>query len=82
MDGIVGLQALVLDLDAVTFVDSQGSAKLAEIDELLSGGGVRIHLSAVKPQVRAILDADGLLDLLGVDRVHPDVRAAVEAELA
>jgi SulP family sulfate permease len=48
----------------------------------VSGGSVRLHLSAVKPQVRAILDADGLLDLLGVDRVHADVRAAVEAELA
>ncbi len=82
VDEIVGLEALVLDLDAVTFVDSQGSAKLAEIHELLSGGGVRLHLSGVKPQVRAILDADGVLDQLGVDRVHPDVRGAVEAELS
>ena len=76
------LEALVLELDAVTFVDSQGSAKLAEIHELLSGGGVRLHLSGVKPQIRAILDADGFLDRLGVDRVHPDVRGAVEAELS
>ena len=81
LDGIVGLEALVLDLDAVTFVDSQGSAKLIEIHELLSGGGVRLHLSAVKPQVRAILDADGVLDLLGVDQVHADVWAAVAVEL-
>jgi sulfate permease, SulP family len=82
VDEIVGLEALVLDLDAVTFVDSQGSAKLAEIHELLSGAGVRLHLSGVKPQVRAILDADGFLDQLGVDRVHPDVRGAVETELS
>ena len=79
LDGIVGLEALVLDLDAVTFVDSQGSAKLIEIHELLSGGGVRLHLSAVKPQVRAILDADGVLDVLGVDQVHADVWAAVSS---
>ena len=81
VDGVAGLEALVLDLDAVTFVDSQGSAKLTEIHELLSGGGLRLYLGGLKPRVRAILDADGLLDLVGVGRVHPDVRAAVEAEL-
>ena len=32
----------MLDLEGVNFVDSQGSAKLTEIHELLRGGGVRL----------------------------------------
>ena len=81
-DGTAGLEALVLDLDDVTFVDSQGSAKLAELHELLTGDDVRLHLAGVKPQVGAVLRADGLLDHLGPDRMHEDVQAAVGSELA
>ena len=82
VDGMNRPEALVLDLDAVPFVDSQGSAKLTELHELLFVDDRRLHLVGVKPQVGAVLRADGLLDLLGSDRVHADVDAAIEAELA
>jgi sulfate permease, SulP family len=82
VDGMAGIDTVVLDLDAVTFVDSQGSAKLHELDEDLAGSDVRLHLAAVKPQVGRVLDADGLLDHLGPDRVHEDVQTAVDSRFA
>jgi anti-anti-sigma factor len=39
------LQALVLDLEGVNFVDSQGSAKLAEIHAFLVAGGVTFRVA-------------------------------------
>ena len=49
------VRALVLDLEGVNFVDSQGSAKLTEIQEFLDADGVGFRLARVKPQVRAVL---------------------------
>src|SRR5207247_6527338 len=45
------LHALVLDLEGVDFVDSQGAAKLAELYEVLQTDGVTLRLTRVKPQV-------------------------------
>ena len=74
-------RALVLDLEGVNFVDSQGSAKLAEIQEFLAVDGVDFRLARVKPQVLAVLRADGLVERIGADHIHGNVHRAVEAEL-
>ena len=44
-------RALVLDLEGVNFIDSQGAAKLTEIYELTEADGVTLRLARVKPQV-------------------------------
>ena len=75
------LRALVLDLEGVNFVDSQGSAKLAEIHELLRPAASTLRLARVKPQVLAVLHADGVVDRIGADHIHGNVHRAVEAEL-
>ena len=75
-------RALVLDLGSVNFIDSQGSAKLAEIDQLTGNDDVELRLAGIKPGVRAVLEADGVLDRVGADHVHGDVRRAIEAQLA
>jgi SulP family sulfate permease len=77
-----GLRALVLDLEGVDFVDSQGAAKLTELHGLTSADGVSIRLARVKPQVLAVLAADGFVERLGPDRIHGETHDAVEAELA
>src|SRR3954463_2767503 len=59
------LRALVLDLEGVNFVDSQGSAKLAEIHEFLQAGGVTFRVARLKPQVLEVLSADGVADQIG-----------------
>ena len=71
----------MLDLEGVNFVDSQGSAKLAEIHEFLEADGVEFRLARVKPRVLAVLQADGVIDRIGADHIHGNVHRAVEAAL-
>jgi anti-anti-sigma factor len=75
-----GLTGLVLDLEGVNFVDSQGSAKLDEILVLCDQAGVTLRLARVKPGVRAVLEREGFLERLGADHVHGNVHRAVEAQ--
>jgi SulP family sulfate permease len=76
------VRAVVLDLEGVDFVDSQGSAKLNELLDLYADKDVTLRLARVKTNVRAVLAADSVLDRLGKERVHGDVDDAVRAELA
>jgi sulfate permease, SulP family len=75
------LDALVLDLEGVNFIDSQGSAKLGEIFDLAQADGVTLHLARVKPNVLAVLRADDVVRRLGTDHIHGNVHRAVEAHL-
>ena len=67
------VRALVLDLEGVNFVDSQGSAKLAEIHEFLAADDVGFRIARAKPQVLAVLQADGV-DRPDRRRPHPRQR--------
>ena len=73
------LRTLVLDLEGVNFIDSQGSAKLSELHELTEASGVVLRLARVKPHVLAVLRKDGIVELIGEDHIHGNVFRAVEA---
>jgi len=75
-------RALVLDLEGVNFIDSQGAAKLTEIHTRAETQRITLRLARGKPQVLAVLEAEGLLDRIGTDHIHGNVHRAVEAELA
>jgi sulfate permease, SulP family len=77
-----GVEALVLDLEGVDFVDSQGATKLAELSELTEAEGITLRLARVKRHVRTVLQADGLIDRIGADHIHGNVDRAVDAQLA
>ena len=81
-DGAGPLTGLVLDFEGVNFIDSQGAEQLGEIHRLVTAAGARLRLARVKPNVLAVLRADGFVDELGEDRIHGGVDPAVEAELA
>jgi anti-anti-sigma factor len=80
-DGARPLRAVVLDLEGVNFIDSQGAEQLTAILELVEAGGGTLRLARVKPSVLAVLRADGFVDRLGADRIHGNVHRAVEAQL-
>ena len=75
------LHAVLLDMESVDFVDSQGAATLAEILDFTESVGVRLSLARVKPAVAKVLASDGFLERLGEERVHGSIPLAVEAEL-
>jgi high affinity sulfate transporter 1 len=74
------LEALVLDLEGVNFIDSQGAGKLREIHELADTNSVVLRLARVKPNVLEVLRADGFVDEIGADHIHGNVQRAVRAE--
>jgi len=59
-DGAVG--AVVLDLESVNYIDSQGAAQLAAILDLVEAAGATLRLDRVKPGVREVLRADGFAE--------------------
>jgi len=76
------LREVVLDMESVNFVDSQGAAMLAEILDFTDSVDVGISLARVKPAVARVLESDGVLDRLGPDRVHASLALAVAPLLA
>ena len=50
-DGSPPLRAVVLDLEGVNFIDSQGAEQLAAILELVESSGGTLRLARVKPSV-------------------------------
>ena len=76
------IAGIVLDCVAIEFIDSQGTAKMHEILDLMEQSGVILRLARVKPAVRELLERDGVLVRIGDDRIHDGVAQAVEAQLA
>jgi high affinity sulfate transporter 1 len=73
--------AIVLDLEGVDFIDSQGASKLRDLHELTEADGVSLRLARVKPRVLNVLRADGIIALIGADNVHGNVDRAISAQL-
>jgi high affinity sulfate transporter 1 len=73
---------LVLDCEGINFIDSQGSAKLAEIVRLTEESGIALRLARLKPAVAATLERDGVLEQIGVNHIHGNVYEAVQAHEA
>ena len=59
------VHAVVLDLEGVDLVDSQGAAKLAEILDFTESIDVDLRLARVKPAAASVLARDGVLDRFG-----------------
>jgi SulP family sulfate permease len=72
---------LVIDCSAISFVDSQGAAQLAEIVTIAEEERVTLRLARLKPAVRATLARDGIFTRITEDRIHASVDQAVQAQL-
>ncbi|HEY8281012.1 MAG TPA: SulP family inorganic anion transporter [Leifsonia sp.] len=76
------LTGIVIDCGGINFIDSQGAAKMADVVSLARDAGVNLRLTRLKPAPRAILERDGVITLIGVDKIHGNIHRAVEAERA
>ena len=52
-----------------------------EIHRLAEASGAVLRVARMKPNIRAVLAADGVLDVIGEDHLHGNVDEAVEAQL-
>jgi anti-anti-sigma factor len=64
-----GVRSLVIDLSAVTFMDSTGVGALVRARNLCDSHGAELHLHGVGPRVHKVLELTGLTYYFGL----PDV---------
>ncbi len=69
----------VIDFEAVSFIDSQGSAQLGSILDLAQSHDVEVRLARVEPHVLDLLRRDSVIDQLGEDSVYGNVHEAATA---
>jgi high affinity sulfate transporter 1 len=74
-------RSIVLNLEGVDFIDSQGAAKLTELHEVARAEGVVLRLARVKPQVLDVLELDGVAMMFGHGDIHRTLHQAVDAQL-
>jgi anti-anti-sigma factor len=67
------LHTIVLDFEGVNFIDSQGSHQVADMVERAPNYDVELRLTRVKPDVKDLLQRDGVIDSLGEDRIYGNV---------
>jgi anti-anti-sigma factor len=75
------LTTIVIDFEGVNFIDSQGSDKVAELVELATNYEVELRLTRVKPEVKALLRRDGVIDRLGESQVYGNVYEAAADQI-
>ncbi len=73
---------VVIDFESVNFLDSQGSSELDHLVQAATDRALSLHFARLKTAVRSVLDADGVIDRLGPERVHTSIDDAVNAALA
>jgi sulfate permease, SulP family len=81
LEAVEPFTGVVIDFAGVNFIDSQGADHIGQLVELAQRDGWTLRLARVRGDVLSVLDADGVLERLGIERVHSNVDQAVRAEL-
>ena len=76
------LTGVIISMEGVNFIDTEGADALKEIAEAGIALNIDLHLARVKPQVLAVLQRDGVLDLIGTEHIHDDIVTAVNHHLS
>ena len=75
------LHTIVIDFEGINFIDSQGSGKVSELVELATNYDIELRLTRVKPEVKALLRRDGVIDTLGESRIYGNVYEAAADQI-
>jgi len=75
------LHTIIIDFEGINFIDSQGSGKMAELVELVTNYEIELRLTRVKPEVKALLRRDGVIDTLGEDHIYGNVYEAAADQI-
>lgn len=68
---------VVVVADAITQIDITAADALVELQRELQDKGVELHFAGLKGRVKDLAARDGLLDVIGAERLAPTVGAAV-----
>ena len=74
-----GLDGVILSMEGVNFIDSEGADVLIAIAQAGIDHDIDLHLARVKSQVLDVLERDGFFELVDRGHVHDNIEAAVEA---
>jgi MFS superfamily sulfate permease-like transporter len=76
------VRMVVVAAEPITDVDTTAADMLIELGRELEEAGVELAFAELKGPAKDKLEAYGLLDLIGPQRFHPTVGAAVHAYVA
>jgi high affinity sulfate transporter 1 len=76
------LKGVILSMEGVNFVDTEGADMLTKIAQAGLEQGIDFSLARVKPQVLEVLQRGGVIDLIGAEHIHDEVADAVESFVA
>ncbi len=79
VDTPTGLDGVILSMEGVNFIDSEGADVLIAIAQAGIDHDIDLFLARVKPQVIDVLERDGFFELVDPDHIHDNIEAAVEA---
>ena len=74
-----GLDGVILSMEGVNFIDSEGADILIAIGQAGIDHDIDLHLARVKPQVLDVLERGGFFEVVDLDHIHDNIEAAVEA---
>jgi SulP family sulfate permease len=76
------LTGVILSMEGVDYIDAVGADALKKITQAGQSVGIDIYLARVKKQVWDVLERDGVVGLIGSDKIHDDIATAVEMHLS
>ncbi len=71
------VRAVLLDLEMSNELDISSAEMLAKLHETLAENDVRLLLSRVSPEGRALLDRSRVTDIIGADHIYPRALGAI-----
>lgn len=75
------LNGVVLSMEGVDFMDIEGADAVMKIAKAGEDLSIDLYLARVKGQVLDVLQRDGVVDVIGADRIHTNIADAVKAHL-
>ena len=76
-DAVPSVTTVLIDMEAINYLDLEGSDMLNEITKDMRGVGVEIHLARIKHEVLEMIVKDGVDQTIGRDHIHNKIVDAV-----
>ena len=74
-------RCVLINAEAITYIDTTGVATLRELRADLAGDGILLTVARAKIMLRSVLDSTGLTTEIGPENFFPTIRTGVRAYL-